>query len=415
MRVALLLAVGPLIGSVAVAPARGQCDPVWSDQFSASGHGISNSVYALAAYAGDGINPPMLYAGGRFFMAGGVAANHVAQWDGSSWSALASGTNHNVYALCVADEDGAGPNPPVLYVGGRFSSAGGVQADLLAKWDGATWSPVTPPFVDGAVHAITFSDDDAGGPNPPALCMAGDFGFHTPNGLASKVAKWDGNEWFPVGGPIFGGVLGALALAVFDEDGSGPVPPALFAGGDFVGIGSISVNNIARWDGTSWSAVAAGWGVGGTVYALTVFDDDGVGPNLPSLFVGGDFHFAPGPLGIFANNVINWDGSSWSALGDGVDGNVRALVVHDDDGAGPSPPALYAGGSFNTAGGRSAARVAKWDGMTWSALGAGIEGGAVSALVTLDDDGPGSVPPALFAGGVIASAGGVESLSGGQP
>ena len=34
-----------------------------------------------------------LYAGGRFTTAGGIAANRIAKWNGSSWSALGSGMN----------------------------------------------------------------------------------------------------------------------------------------------------------------------------------------------------------------------------------------------------------------------------------------------------------------------------------
>ena len=44
-------------------------------------------VYALAVSGGT------LYAGGEFTTAGGIAANYIAQWNGSSWSALGSGMN----------------------------------------------------------------------------------------------------------------------------------------------------------------------------------------------------------------------------------------------------------------------------------------------------------------------------------
>ena len=68
------------------------------------------------------------------------------------------------------------------------------------------------------------------------------------------------------------------ALEVFD-DGTGP---ALFAGGEFTTAGGVSANRIAKWDGTSWSAL--GSGLGSYVYALEVFDD-GTGT---ALFAGGN-------------------------------------------------------------------------------------------------------------------------------
>ena len=52
-----------------------------------------------------------LYAGGDFTTAGGVSANCVAKWDGSAWRALGSGLNSVVRALAV---DGSGN----LYAGG---------------------------------------------------------------------------------------------------------------------------------------------------------------------------------------------------------------------------------------------------------------------------------------------------------
>ena len=74
-----------------------------------------------------------LYAGGDFATAGGVAANHIAKWDGSAWSALGSGMNGIVHALAMDDAGN-------LYAGGDFAIAGGVAANHIAKWDGSTWS-----------------------------------------------------------------------------------------------------------------------------------------------------------------------------------------------------------------------------------------------------------------------------------
>ena len=110
----------------------------------------------------------------------------------------------------------------------------------------------------------------------------------------------------------------------------------MYVGGDFLTAGGIAAQRIARWDGTSWSALGA---LNGPVSALSVFDD-GLGP---ALYAGGDFTTAGG---LAANRIARWDGgTSWSALGSGTDAPVAALSVFDDG----TRPALIAGGVFMSA------------------------------------------------------------------
>lgn len=79
-------------------------------------------VYALAV---DGQGS--LYAGGLFTTAGGVAANRVARWDGSAWHPLGAGLNNMVSALAVSEQGD-------LYAGGDFTTAGGVSVNNVARW-----------------------------------------------------------------------------------------------------------------------------------------------------------------------------------------------------------------------------------------------------------------------------------------
>jgi hypothetical protein len=64
-----------------------------------------------------------------------VAANRIAKWDGSSWSALGSGMNGgpypdpSVHALGVFANGGG----PALYAGGAFTASPAGDS-YLAKW-----------------------------------------------------------------------------------------------------------------------------------------------------------------------------------------------------------------------------------------------------------------------------------------
>jgi hypothetical protein len=70
-----------------------------------------------------------------------------------------------------------------------------------------------------------------------------------------------------------------------------------------------------------------------------------------------------------------------------------------DDGNGP---ALYASGLFLHSGATSTERIARWDGTSWSPLGAGLNRWSGAQALAVFDDGDG---PALFAGGYFHAAG----------
>jgi trimeric autotransporter adhesin len=71
---------------------------------------MNGTVYALA------VSGSTLYAGGDFTTAGGIAANYIAQWNGSSWSALGSGMNND--SVCAG---GVGQH---VVCGRRFHDGG---------------------------------------------------------------------------------------------------------------------------------------------------------------------------------------------------------------------------------------------------------------------------------------------------
>lgn len=91
-------------------------------------------------------------------------------------------------------------------------------------------------------------------------------------------------------------------------------------------------------------------GANGEVSAAVV---DGSG----NLYIGGEFTIVGD---VFANNIAKWNGSSWSALGSGMDGSVQALAVSGSD--------LYAGGDFLTVGGKVSGYIARASLVTLPAL-----------------------------------------------
>lgn len=355
----------------------------WNGTSWSADTGMNNIVRALCVY--DDGSGPKLYAGGDFTQASTTAANHIASWNGSAWSALGSGVDASVGALEVYD-DGSGS---ALFVGGSFSFAGGASAHSIAKWNGSAWSPLFSG-TNGVVHALAVYDGGSG----PELCVGGQFTLAGAVG-ANHIAKWNGGSWSPLGSGMPHSASDAVwALTVFDE-GTGP---ALCAGGSFLYAGVAMVHNIARWHGSTWSEFGGGVDAP-PVYAIAMHDD-GAGP---ALFAGGSFTSADG---VAEDHIAKWRNSGWSPVGGPagtLNGAVRSLKGFDDG----TGPALYGIGAFTKAGSATLNHIGRWNGTVWSPLGTGLTGGigttGVYALEVFDD----GTGPALYAAGNFNNAGGV--------
>jgi hypothetical protein len=109
----------------------------------------------------------------------------------------------------------------------------------------------------------------------------------------------------------------------------------------------------------SWSGAYGLPGLNGFGSRANVLVKDAHG----QLFVGGIFDDA---AGVPAANVARWDGTSWHALGAGLPGQVNALLFAPDG-------SLWAGGSFATVADPNN-HLAHWNGTTWTMDAAALDG-----------------------------------------
>lgn len=264
-----------------------------------------------------------------------------------------------VEAMTWWDPDGVGPLPPQLVIAGGFTVAGAAVARGVAAYDPPTggWSSFGAG-LDGQVRALTVSASGQ-------LVAGGSF-YNSTSG-PSYLAQWNGAAW--IGFPL--GPMGSVDALATMPNGD------LIIAGSFASVGGVPAVGIARWNGTSWSALGAGTGMG-QVDSLCAL------PN-GDLLVGGSFAFAGG---VAANGIARWNGSSWSALGTGVSGGLQprveaiALLPGGD---------IVIGGLFDLAGGVIASSLARWNGSAWSAVGGGVTGEVKDLMVTTNGS--------LFVGG----------------
>jgi hypothetical protein len=335
--------------------------------WSAVGGGVNGQVYAIAIKDND------VYVGGEFTEAGGVSARNVARWDGAAWWPVGSGTDDRVYALAFKGTD--------LYAGGRFTTAGGAAANRIAKWNGASWSGIGGGLGTlGSVRAIAFLGSDTyacgdfnfGGllniarwdgsnwlPLSGALGNTADTAhalavigndlyvggtFLTAGGIeAKRIARWNGS-WSAVGPGITAAAVGVYAMVVDGTD--------LYVSGQINGTGGVTTGQPMKWDGANWSGLGVGIPGALNVNALTLANGE--------LYVGGSF-LGVGSGVLHTYSTARWDGSRWWALGQGMDNAILTMTSTATN--------VYAAGWFTRAGGVLAGNVASWDGDRWSSVG----------------------------------------------
>lgn len=298
----------------------------WDSVFSylmgwqSSGPEAVNDVWSFLNYQNN------LYIGGSINNIDKTPATNVIEWNGESWNEMGStglggGLAGFVYALTVYNDN--------LVAGGIFYSS--ETNRNIALWNGTSWDTLSTGIVGSGIYNEVYALAEYNG----NLYAGGT--FTTAGGKpANNIAMWNGTSWSAVGSGI-NGAVGAL-IAYKGE---------LYAGGNFDSAGGQPANYIAKWNGTFWSAVGKGLrgGVNGRgVGCFTLFNDN--------LVAGGNFDSA-GRL--YANNLAVWDGITWSALTSKKMSRysyINALVSYNGN--------LYVGGGFDSIGGIQANDIAEY-------------------------------------------------------
>ncbi|MCX7110621.1 MAG: Ig-like domain repeat protein [Proteobacteria bacterium] len=316
----------------------------------------NGTVSAIAVDNATGIT----YLGGDFTVVGFNTGKGVPI-DASTGNPVASFPKVKGIVRAVA-ADGVGG----WYIGGEFTSVGGVARNYLAHINAdGTLDPVWNPNADGTVRALAVSGT--------TVYVGGSFssiGGTTRNRLAAfdtstgSLLAWNPDANFQV-----------LALAV-----SGTT---VYVGGEFTTVGGTVRNRLAALDSTTGSLLAWNPNADVLVRALAV--------SGTTVYVGGNFNTIGGTV---RNRLAALDTSTGSLLpwNPNVDINVRALAV--------SGTTVYAGGQFTTMGGMARNRLAAIDASTGSLLAwnPNANGTTVSALAVSGTT--------VYAGGDFTNVGG---------
>lgn len=274
-----------------------------------------------------------LIVGGHIPPLDGVLYNGIARWDGASWHPLGSGLTGivpeapgTVQALLRVGSD--------VYVVGSFWNAGGSPASQIARWDGTAWHAVGSG-LGSSVMTLALHEG--------RIYAGGSFNQLGDASPARGVAMWDGERWTAVGsiGPDATGTV--LALASYRGQ--------LYA--------TYHPHGLYRWTDEAWEEVAQFTRSQGHGLTPAKSAPSTLLVNGNDLYVGGDFTRVDEQR---AWGIAKFDGTTWSALGSGLwsadlFGGVGSAQVYA---LGGSSEGLWIGGLFTRAGNAPAHNVALW-------------------------------------------------------
>lgn len=258
-----------------------------------------------------GVHQSELVVAGKLVTRSGALPTRtvVARWRANQWERIgASGeTNGPVYVLTSYNGD--------LIAGGDFGSIDTKTATRLARWDGTAWQPMGG--VNGAVRCLGELDG--------SLIVGGLFSS-AGSTAARNVASWTLSQGFRV----MGSGLDSTVRAVATMDG------VLYAGGSFARTGNTPARTLASWNGTTWVGVPSALG---DVFGLSV--------NNGLVAVGSVVNSSLG-----SPNIARYLNGAWSGLGSGTVGTPTSIVNFRGE--------VVIGGTLTKAGGGVSWGFARW-------------------------------------------------------
>jgi hypothetical protein len=206
----------------------------------------------------------------------------IERWDGSSWTTSSYPVPPNTTVSSLASVSCASATF-CMAVGTVTirNTADFVTAPLIERWNGSTWSQVTPAATSGT-NAVDLNSVSC---TTATFCLAIDI-------EADLAERWNGTSWIQTASPnVVGGNLGLTEVSCV----SGTM---CFA----VGAGTVDPNGpvALRWNGNTWSATPTA-----SIPNAGVF----IGVKCLS----GTNCYAVGDSAA-ATLIEHWDGVNWSLM-----------------------------------------------------------------------------------------------------
>ncbi|MCR9243938.1 MAG: hypothetical protein NXI31_02825 [bacterium] len=273
---------------------------------------LQQAAFAVVGLPGSGSTA--LMAGGNFSTYGPPTGNarSLIRWDGNTWTGSPGGTIGIAYGFDVL------PNGDVV-AAGSFSQIGGVAANNVARWNGTTWIPIgnnapSPCYgvatTDaGEIYVAAFNQVlQWTGSSWRQISSDNAWGILTrQNGKVTAwddaVREWDGTSWSELPGAVN-----------IDEVVEAPNGDLLALGGNSSSFWPLQ-GRIGRWDGLLWHSLDPTFQAGQAEHIAA-------GPN-GSVLVAWTPNVFPNPQPV----IMEYDGVNWRSIGSAFNAEIYDLMT----------------------------------------------------------------------------------------
>lgn len=267
------LAIGVLSCVAALrSPAGAQqpTNPRFSDAFGA--FGVDGTIASMVEWDPDGPGPQdtWLVVAGGFAHAGKVRATNIAAYDGERWRALGT-LGGDFRATQPRTVQSVAVHEGVLYAGGTFETADGVNTGGFVRRVGDRWERVLPTGTLASPHAVGL--------------------LGTPDGLVLREYVWQGTTYSWSGGEQY--MFRRGTLTPLRWQGAQLSRYLVFDGALHALVRQSATNTLLRWQGDAWTLFPVQLGV-------------------QDIFLSGGALFGTGAAGV----IYAWDGVAWERMPD---------------------------------------------------------------------------------------------------
>ena len=285
----------------------------------------------------------LLYVGGFFDYADNNLVKGIAVWDGQTWDSLGAGT-YSFPVYSVTKYNGG------IFASGIFKYDPSYIDSWLAFWNGQKWDTL-PERVNSSIKVFKEYNGE--------LYFGGAFERIGQN-HANLLAKYDGTSFTALSVPSEGGGFQVLAIEFYQGQ--------MYIGGNFYDT-LTGVNDLERWNGSAFEpfgGISPGFGAS-IVSAMVIHKNE--------LYIAGSFNVASG---FPSNNIVRWDGHQFKDVGGGTNDQIKKMYVFNDE--------IYVSGYFSMAGNVPANMLAKWDGQQWSEVCHGNYNNIITDFIVVGND-----------------------------